>query len=392
VSLNLRRACLAPLLAVAVMGSLIAPATAASPPVSLPAKPSGLKAPVRLPAAIDDYSGYQPQASCSPVVLPGVAKLRNLVLRTYQRGHDGGVTRSCVSGGSSEHKEGRAWDWMVNVSNRAERRAAADFLSWLTARGPDGRAGHQARRLGIMYVIYNRRIWSAYRSGDGWRYYSGYSPHTDHVHVSFSWAGARGMTSFWRGRVTGSDYGRCSVFRGQPGVLTAKARRTPCESTVPLVRRSRRAIQLFGSHNTNAMRLAQSRLGVRRTGTFDRRTWRAVKRYQNNHDLPRTGAIDHPTWTSLVPRTTRWRANTGYGWRKAGRYGNRHFSGTVRRRGDAGKSIFFLQTALRMHPRDRNGFFGPKTASAVRRYKRQNDFDNTGAAVGKFVWQHMARR
>lgn len=390
--LNPRRGCLTVLLAVAVMGSVVSPATAASPPVPMPARPTGLRAPVAQPAAIDDYSGYQPQASCSPVVLPGVRKLRALALSTYGVGHDGGATRSCVQGGASEHKEGRAWDWMLDVGNRRERRTAADFLSWLTAPGPDGRAGQQARRLGIMYAIYNRRIWSAYRSGDGWRRYTGYSPHTDHIHLSFSWAGARGATSFWTGRVARPDYGRCSVFRGQPGVLTAKARSNPCTSTAALVRRSRRAVQQFGSTNANAMRLAQSRLGVPTTGRFDRPTWRAVKRYQNAHDIPRTGAIDHPTWTSLVPRTTTWRANKGYGWRTAGRYGYRYFSDDILHRGDAGKPVMFLQTALRMRPRDRNGFFGPKTAGAVRSFKRENNFRRTGAAVGPFVWKTLARR
>jgi hypothetical protein len=56
-----------------------------------------------------------------------------------------------------------------------------------------------ARRLGVMYIIHNRRIWGSYRAGEGWRPYVGANPHTDHVHFSFSWAGARKQTSYWDG-------------------------------------------------------------------------------------------------------------------------------------------------------------------------------------------------
>lgn len=36
----------------------------------------------------------------------------------------------------------------------------------------------------VKYVIYNRRIWSKARNGEGWRVYTGSNPHTSHVHVS----------------------------------------------------------------------------------------------------------------------------------------------------------------------------------------------------------------
>ena len=48
-----------------------------------------------------------------------------------------------------------------------------------------------ARRLGVMYIIFNRRIWRAY--GDpGWGAYSGTNPHTDHIHISLSYDGSTG--------------------------------------------------------------------------------------------------------------------------------------------------------------------------------------------------------
>jgi hypothetical protein len=38
--------------------------------------------------------------------------------------------------------------------------------------------------IAVKYVIWNRRIWSKARNGEGWRAYSGSNPHTRHMHVS----------------------------------------------------------------------------------------------------------------------------------------------------------------------------------------------------------------
>ena len=50
-------------------------------------------------------------------------------------------------------------------------------------------------------MIWNHKIWGAYSASAGWRKYTGANPHTDHVHISFTWAGARKKTSFWTGKV-----------------------------------------------------------------------------------------------------------------------------------------------------------------------------------------------
>src|SRR4029079_19339391 len=57
-----------------------------------------------------------------------------------------------------------------------------------------------ARRLGIMYIIWNKHIWGTYAAAQGWRTYkcSGVTLcHQNHVHFSFSRAGASGKTSYW---------------------------------------------------------------------------------------------------------------------------------------------------------------------------------------------------
>jgi hypothetical protein len=75
-------------------------------------------------------------------------------------------------------------------------------MTWLLAPDELGNDGAMARRLGVMYVIWDSRIWRSYQAARGWQPYSGASPHTDHVHLSFSWAGALGETSYWSGKVS----------------------------------------------------------------------------------------------------------------------------------------------------------------------------------------------
>ncbi len=195
---------------------LPAPSGAAgSPPVPFPSSPKGLKPPVTLPSELDPVPLYQPQIACQPGTPEGVSKLRALVLDTYKIGGSGNTARTCNEG-TSEHADGRAWDWMVAVKTTKEKEAAADFLAWLTK--DDGK---WARRLGIMYVIYNAKIWAAYRASDGWR--TSYD-HVDHVHISFSWNGAHANTSFWKGKVMPTEYGPCVQFVDQPGSIRTTPR------------------------------------------------------------------------------------------------------------------------------------------------------------------------
>ena len=158
-------------------------------------------APRAYTAAIEAYSPYQPQTTCIAVAQPGVVAWRDQLLRTYPFTRSLGIVRGCTVGGRSEHKEGRALDWGVNVSSAREAAAAQDMINWLFAPDKYGNKHAMARRLGIQYVIWNRKIWSSYNASAGWRTYTGASPHTDHVHFSFSWPGAKKQTSYWTGQV-----------------------------------------------------------------------------------------------------------------------------------------------------------------------------------------------
>ena len=142
---------------------------------------------------IDDYASYDGQSTCDPAAKPGVTAFMNMVLADQPSTGNYGISRNCNIGGTSEHKEGRAWDWRVYVGNPA----ADTILNWLLATDQWGNAHALARRLGVMYAIWNQQIWRAYRPWDGWQPYGGSNPHTDHVHFSFSWAGARSETTWW---------------------------------------------------------------------------------------------------------------------------------------------------------------------------------------------------
>jgi hypothetical protein len=145
---------------------------------------------------IDGYAANDAQDTCDPDPKPGTVALRSILNDAYGD-HTGYIGRACDQGGTSEHKEGRALDYMLNVDDRDDRDVANSFLGWLLDTDQYGNKHAMARRLGVMYIIWNHRIWSAARASDGWREYGGANPHTDHIHISQSWAGARKQTTWW---------------------------------------------------------------------------------------------------------------------------------------------------------------------------------------------------
>lgn len=170
--------------------------------VVLPASPAAAAPqPPLFGSAIEAFSPYQGQTACDPVARAGVVAFRDLVLATYPGTGDSGIVRACSIGGTSEHKEGRAWEWRVSTGDPVQAEQVEDFQAWLLAPDEFGNPGAMARRLGVMYIIWDTRIWKSYQASRGWQPYTGASPHTDHVHISFSWAGALGATSYWTGQV-----------------------------------------------------------------------------------------------------------------------------------------------------------------------------------------------
>src|SRR5674476_862598 len=66
----------------------------------------------------------------------------------------------------------------VSCDPRSTQKAIAHSVTaWLSANN-----GAMARRFGINYIIWNRKIWGEYDPASGWAAYNGVVPHTDHVH------------------------------------------------------------------------------------------------------------------------------------------------------------------------------------------------------------------
>ena len=240
---------------------------------------------------------YQPQLMCAAKARPGVVKLRALALATYGRGGTSPATpRSCASGSASEHKDGRAWDWMLNHANKADRRVAANFLGWITADD-----GEMAARLGIMYVIYNRKIWASY--SPGWRDYTG-PTRTRATSTSRCRGTAPAATP--RSGPAGPgplDYGACQVFAGQPAVVADQEARARRRATHRPRRRNDigPAAALDRQHRHRRRQGAAAARASPSTRTFDRATRRRCSPTNARTNCPRTGALDDPTWASLLP-------------------------------------------------------------------------------------------
>ena len=108
---------------------------------------------------VESYAPYQPQRTCARTDKPGTVALgRWLVARG---GVYGGTLRSCGSGGRSERKDGRAFDWMLDAKDADDRAVADAFLVEAFADNELGDADALARRMGIMYVIWNDRMYAA---------------------------------------------------------------------------------------------------------------------------------------------------------------------------------------------------------------------------------------
>ena len=155
---------------------------------------------------VEDYASYEPQTTCVPQPKPGTVALGEWLVATYG-GAGGAVNRSCSGSGSSEHKDGRAIDWTLDATDPADRELARAFLAAAFATDAQGNPHALARRMGIMYVIWKDHSYAAYREFAKARYLSSSCRsrkkcsstlrHRDHMHISLSKAGGKGLTSFY---------------------------------------------------------------------------------------------------------------------------------------------------------------------------------------------------
>lgn len=280
---------------------------------SAAAAPAGPVPPVAFPADIEPLSPYLPADSCDYTNKPGVLRFASLVMATYPGTGSSGISNTCAAEGStSEHSEGRAWDWTVSVSNPTQVGQVNDLFAWLLAPDAAGNQAAMARRLGLMYIIWDAKILGLYSLSAGWRPYScsGVTAcHQNHVHFSFGWAGAMGRTSFWTGSVAPVDYGPCRGTGQMFALPYTAARTTPCPSpgsrpgTDPVVQTlvAARGTTLAAGATGPAVAALQAALGgTTPDGVFGSRTTDLVTTFQERRGLPASGKADPATLDSLI--------------------------------------------------------------------------------------------
>lgn len=267
-SVRMVGAALIPAFALPLATGNVARAAVPSPPTN-----------TNLPGDLDVASPYVPQDTCDPQAKPGVLAFARLMASHYSE-YNYGISRACTSG-VTEHSEGRALDWMLNAYDRHERGVADSVLAWLMAPDAQGRPGAMARRFGVMYVIWDRKIWGTYQMEAGWRDYNGPHPHTDHIHFSFSWDGAMQRTSWWTGRAW-------------TGVSTS-----PSGPSIPIAPPTSYPVLSEGARAPE-VQLAQQVIGVTADGIFGPATKSALTSWQRSHGLSATGVLDKATWDRMV--------------------------------------------------------------------------------------------
>jgi peptidoglycan hydrolase-like protein with peptidoglycan-binding domain len=342
--------------------------------------------PQHLPAAIEGFAPYVPQVACDYRDRPGVLAFMRIVLATYPSTGSFGTVVSCASEGmTSEHSDGRAWDWQVSASSPE----ADAMIRWLLAND-----GEMARRLGIMYIIRDGKIWGSYRAGEGWRPYacSGDTGcHRNHVHFSFSWAGAEERTSYWTGHVSGDDYGPCRL----PGRIFAPAysgpRSGPCPAagtlpaSDPLARRVTAASHttLGSGDHGNAVKALQEALGgLAVNGVYGAPTTDEVTAFQRRSGLAATGRVDAATWSALLGHLTGGASGSPPGRASAPAGPLSSYAGVTLRTGSTGAAVQALQLSLGVQS---DGDFGPLTDAAVRTFQRAHHLAVDGV-VGPKTW------
>jgi len=386
-----------------------ASAAQAATPIPSPTPPT--KA---LPVALDVKTPYEAQVSCDPRDKPGVVAFAALMKASYKAGATG-ISRTC-QGDTSEHYDGRALDWMLSAKNPQEKAVADSAVTWLSANN-----GAMARRFGISYMIWNTKMWREYAPERGWAAYTGSSPHTDHIHFSFSWDGAMKRTSWWTGKATTAvDLGPCRVYAGQYAPLYIVPRTAACPTNLPVAPASPYPVYVIGQKHAQ-IGLAQKALGLAQDGAFGAQTYAALVSWQTRARVPITGVLDKATWAKLVPMpsapasvrapklvpkpvlkpapkpvprpvsvpsrsVTRLPLKPPAPPAAATSY--TAYKLVVLRQGSKGSAVVALQRALHLTP---DGAFGPRTRSALVTFQQLQHISPNGV-VDRMVWDRLEKR
>ncbi|HET9022032.1 MAG TPA: peptidoglycan-binding protein [Ornithinibacter sp.] len=312
-----------------------------------------------LPSALDVAPPYQKGTLCLTQNQPGAVAFAKMLNATYGS-RTYGILRHCAA----EHGEGRALDWMINANDPTQLALANAITRWLAAPDSKGRAGAMAKRFGINYIIWNRQMWRAYDPARGWAPYYGVSPHTDHIHFSFNWDGARQRSSWWSGvavttPLTGPNY-------------------TP-PPAAPAITASGYPLLEQGATGPDVA-LAQKVIGVTADGRFGAVTAAALATWQTSHGLTATKKLDNATWSKMVAlKLVPNRLLTTL----------EKYVGVVLKRGSTGEAVKALQRAIGKLTVD--GSYGPLTEARVKEYQQSKGLAVTGITDAA-VWNALMGR
>jgi hypothetical protein len=133
------------------------------------------------PAVAVDESppGEHKESNCTGKFTVGAASLKQLVEETWipPVTSVGGYACRSIFGGSetSIHGMGRAIDIMISAETAVGLQTGDEIRNFMI---------NNSTNLGVQRVIWNGYTWSSDK--DGWRVYTGESPHTDHLHVEIN--------------------------------------------------------------------------------------------------------------------------------------------------------------------------------------------------------------
>ena len=155
--------------------------------------------------APEDYASYQPENACRDRPRAGTRQLAAWINKGFGGGAAVASLRRCDRS-TSEHQDGRAIDWSMDARRKVDRREVRRLLDRLFAAEKGDEAHALARRMGIMYLIWDDQMYSAYRTGGADHFErrdygcgcgSTTQRHRDHVHISLGLPGGRGATSWY---------------------------------------------------------------------------------------------------------------------------------------------------------------------------------------------------
>jgi hypothetical protein len=210
---------------------------------------------------------------------------------------------------------------MVSYRVSWQRADATSLVNWMLATDKAGNRFAMARRLGVQYIIWDNRIWGSW---DGqWADYYGCASkpstsydnacHRTHVHLSLSWNGALGQTTFWSGRVAAFDYGPCRPsdlnwadprygFNPRPCPVYRKVQAAAGASAVTRALVTYSGARLSAGMTGPTVSAVQAALKVPQSAVMDAATRAAVRAFRVRSRIAAAEVVGQLTWRAFLLR------------------------------------------------------------------------------------------